>query len=731
MTTPQEKSKLAELTPAERAMAQAYPDKKTAAAAEEEGEWEEWDEDDEDEDDDGPMTLYTDFIDDGGFDGRGRSAQSLMKSFGGGASTSGGAANANAGGGGATHSAAKTDALTSQSNRVHMGDFRSSNVGGSVNSSIKETEKKLDKDRIRTKDKADRATAEQVLDPRTRLMLSKMLNNAVLSTIHGCISTGKEANVYYATSTEGERAVKIYKTSILVFKDRDRYVSGEYRFRHGYSKSNPRKMVRVWAEKEMRNLKRLYSVGIPCPLPVALKNHILIMSLIGEEGRAAPRLRNAELNQAQMRECYTQIVIIMRRMYHECHLIHADLSEYNILYYQDQPYIIDVSQSVEHDHPHSMDFLKKDVENMTRFFRSGGVAVMTMQELFEFVMDDTITDVDAWLGRMQDTISQRPAGFEEENQVAEGVFLGAPVIRRLDDIIDHEREQKKLLNKTDGFHQALAQMTVQTNKPDADEKVPAPDVKKPTSSSSKPSSKAVSAPTVVATGRDLAASSLFAGLLLPQAQDQEFTTNAEPGYISGEDDEEEEDDAADVAPAAAAAAGKKPSQTSVKASAKPVSAPTVVATGRDLAASQLFAGLLLPQMKDQEFTTNAEPGYISGEDDEEEEEDDLPVNLNHTEAGGRRVMTHVRRGVQFDVSDSDDDFEDDDDADDSDDSGSNSNSDGEEESAVWVERPVQSAEEARLARKAQKKEAKAMQAEKRKTKMKKKDKKAKINKGKK
>jgi RIO kinase 1 len=33
-------------------------------------------------------------------------------------------------------------------------------------------------------------------------------------------------------------------------------VSGEYRFRHGYCKSNPRKMVKVWAEKEMRNLKR-------------------------------------------------------------------------------------------------------------------------------------------------------------------------------------------------------------------------------------------------------------------------------------------------------------------------------------------------------------------------------------------------------------------------------------------------------------------------------------------
>lgn len=60
--------------------------------------------------------------------------------------------------------------------------------------------------------------------------------------IAGCLSTGKEANVYYARGVGKdeediqEYAVKIFKTSILVFKDRDKYVSGEYRFRNGYCK---------------------------------------------------------------------------------------------------------------------------------------------------------------------------------------------------------------------------------------------------------------------------------------------------------------------------------------------------------------------------------------------------------------------------------------------------------------------------------------------------------------
>ena len=88
----------------------------------------------------------------------------------------------------------------------------------------------------------DRATSEQCLDPRTRLMLFKMLSNGMLEVIDGCLSTGKEANVYYAkagkksASNINEFAIKIYKTSILVFKDRDKYVSGEHRWRRGYCK---------------------------------------------------------------------------------------------------------------------------------------------------------------------------------------------------------------------------------------------------------------------------------------------------------------------------------------------------------------------------------------------------------------------------------------------------------------------------------------------------------------
>jgi serine/threonine-protein kinase RIO1 len=57
------------------------------------------------------------------------------------------------------------------------------------------------------------------------------------------------------------------------------------RFQHGYCRHNPRKMVRTWAEKEMRNLRRLYRAGILCPEPLLQKSHVLVMGFVGNDGR--------------------------------------------------------------------------------------------------------------------------------------------------------------------------------------------------------------------------------------------------------------------------------------------------------------------------------------------------------------------------------------------------------------------------------------------------------------
>jgi RIO kinase 1 len=320
-----------------------------------------------------------------------------------------------------------------------------------------------------SKDRADRATVEQVLDPRTRLILFKLINNGFFNEINGCISTGKEANVYHAVrniplpsdaanasqSTDAstgnesisqtignaggvmEMAVKIFKTSILVFKDRDQYVTGEFRFRRGYSRHNPRKMVRVWAEKEMRNLIRMNQAGIPCPQALQLRSHVLIMSFIGKQGWAAPRLKDAVLTPEQYRDAYGQVIKHMRTLFHKCRLVHADLSEYNILYYKNTCYIIDVGQAVEHDHPSALEFLRRDADHINQYFSKNAVLTMTTRDLFDFIIDATLLDsqIEDYLERAQDIASQRQtAPKSAQDEVEETVFQHSFIPRTMEEV---------------------------------------------------------------------------------------------------------------------------------------------------------------------------------------------------------------------------------------------------------------------------------------------------------
>lgn len=291
--------------------------------------------------------------------------------------------------------------------------------------------------------------------------------------------------------------MKIYKTSILVFKDRDKYVTGEYRFRRGYSR-NPRKMVRLWAEKEMRNLKRLVTAGINTPEPIEVRENVLVMGFVGdEEGwqvihncspgslihsirRASPRLKDATLPSDSVTELYAELVLIIRRVFHICKLVHADLSEYNILYHNGHLWIIDVSQSVEHDHPFAFDFLRSDIKNVEEFFGRLGVKCFGLRRCFEFVTKEKVADVEGesdedalqrWLavdaGKVPSETGKRPeseviSGIENlaissSNQISsksakepedaaheDAIFLRSFIPRTLNEVYDPERDVERL-----------------------------------------------------------------------------------------------------------------------------------------------------------------------------------------------------------------------------------------------------------------------------------------------
>lgn len=342
---------------------------------------------------------------------------------------------------------------------MDAGNMKELKVSTAVFNDLVQQSRKLSGHMTRVRgNKLDKSTHEQVMDQTTRVKLLQLLNSRVLGEINGILSTGKESNVYHALAgSEGdegaEYAIKIFKTTLNEFKNRGEYIEGEFRFRH-QRKSNPRKLIKLWAEKEMRNLKRLCAAGISCPTPIILRDNILVMSFIGENAHPAPCLKDAELSSSKMKSCYIQCVRLMREMYQKCRLVHADLSEYNILYWKSKVYFIDVSQSVEYDHPNALEFLKKDCECISNFFTKHQVeGCMNTRDLFNFVTDVSLKekDVTSYLEKIGERSAQKEQeGLSNEEIVQSGVFRNSYIPRTLNDVQNPERELFE--HSVDTFH---------------------------------------------------------------------------------------------------------------------------------------------------------------------------------------------------------------------------------------------------------------------------------------
>ncbi|KAI6658521.1 Serine/threonine-protein kinase RIO3 isoform X1 [Oopsacas minuta] len=285
-----------------------------------------------------------------------------------------------------------------------------------VYNELKQFSHKDKKRYAKIKDNEVFATQDLAVDERTRVTLFKLIDNGTFTEVTGIVATGKEAVILHASggihgevSIPKEVAIKIFKTTLIEFKSREKYIKDDYRFKSRLRHSNPRKLIAAWVEKEMHNLKRLEKFQIPCPHVVLHKNNAIIMDFIGSNREAAPQLRNAVLNADQLKSAYEQCLDCMRKMYKEAHLIHADLSEYNLLWHDDILYFIDVSQSIEPSHPNAHFFLHRDCTNIANFFSQKKLpATLNAIELFNFVTDMNVSEegLDAVLLTLDNTLEK-------------------------------------------------------------------------------------------------------------------------------------------------------------------------------------------------------------------------------------------------------------------------------------------------------------------------------------
>ena len=226
-------------------------------------------------------------------------------------------------------------------------------------------DQRLEEMGVRIKDANNLKVREDVFDEVTLLALYKLVHKKWFSVLGGSISTGKEANVFYAERDGVGVAIKIYRIQTANFTTMSSYIMGDRRFSH--VKKAKKELIFAWTRKEFSNLVRARDAGIAVPEPLVWDRNILIMSFLGEGEVPYPQLRSAELEDPG--ETYAQIIGTIDTLYKKAELVHADLSEFNILY-SNQPYLIDMGQSVTRDHPRALSFLMRDIKNINRFFRN-------------------------------------------------------------------------------------------------------------------------------------------------------------------------------------------------------------------------------------------------------------------------------------------------------------------------------------------------------------------------
>lgn len=242
----------------------------------------------------------------------------------------------------------------------------------------------IDKMRMKRKDTDTLKVKENVFDTPTLKSLYNLSNKGFIRAMGGSISTGKEANVFLADGEDGEIAVKIYRISTSTFNTMEDYILGDPRFTNIRHKKQD--IIFAWTRKEFRNLERARNAGVQVPAPIITERNILLMEFMGEQGNPYPLLKETALENEDAQRIFDTIVEYMRALYMDANLVHADLSEYNIMInpHDLSPILIDMGQSVTLEHSHANDFLHRDIQNIARFFKRFGVET-SPDELYSFI----------------------------------------------------------------------------------------------------------------------------------------------------------------------------------------------------------------------------------------------------------------------------------------------------------------------------------------------------------
>jgi RIO kinase 2 len=190
------------------------------------------------------------------------------------------------------------------------------------------------------------------------LAINSLVKADVISSFGQTIGVGKEAEVYNALTPEGKTiAVKFHRLGKISFR--------QTRRKRGYTRDHSTWLFQshLAAEREFQALQLVYNAGVSVPEPISHNRHVIAMGII--EGGELSKWRKITNAKRVLKEILRNV----RKAYLKAHVIHGDLSDYNIILKPDMHIlIIDWPQYVMSDHPNADEILLRDIQNVLTFF---------------------------------------------------------------------------------------------------------------------------------------------------------------------------------------------------------------------------------------------------------------------------------------------------------------------------------------------------------------------------
>ncbi|MFW9830370.1 MAG: RIO1 family regulatory kinase/ATPase [Candidatus Thorarchaeota archaeon] len=224
-----------------------------------------------------------------------------------------------------------------------------------------------------TKSDGQRGRLEDLPEITLASVRAEAIATKIATDVRGTISAGKEATVFFAFWRDFPLALKAYRLhSTPHAKGGKRKKAGGGKV--GFSKD----IMSYWASREFWILDRAFTAGIKVPTPARHTDNMFTARFLGENGTPAPLLKDAVIEYPKrLFDAIIDSIFALYRIF----IIHGDLSVFNILLFQNDPWIIDFPQAI--DFASRMGryetlnngrlILLRDITNIVRHFKRFGI----------------------------------------------------------------------------------------------------------------------------------------------------------------------------------------------------------------------------------------------------------------------------------------------------------------------------------------------------------------------